>query len=111
MFNDIELAMQSLQLGYNRYRVHFIKTITFNQNVSTIFEKVSKPVFISQFAFVLLFVEFLFFHIFREIVSNLTWIIENDTKMNCILMLVHHIPRDMFVDLDETKSVDTSKVC
>jgi hypothetical protein len=51
------------------------------------------------------------FHIFREIVSNLTWIIENDTKMNCILMLVHHIPRDMFVDLDEIKYVDTSKVC
>ena len=109
MFNDTELAMQSLQLGYNRYRVHFIKTITFDQNVSTIFEKISKPVFISQFAFVLLFVEF--FLIFREIVSNLTWIIENDTKMNCILMLVHHIPRDMFVDLDEIKSVDTSKVC
>lgn len=43
--------------------------------------------------------------------SNLTWIIENDTKMNCILMLVHHIPRDMFVDLDEIKYVDTSKVC
>ncbi|CAB3988134.1 Phosphatidylinositol-glycan biosynthesis class X [Paramuricea clavata] len=46
----------------------------------------------------------------REIVSNLTWIIENDTKMNCILMLVHHIPRDMFVDLDEIRSVDTSKI-
>jgi hypothetical protein len=48
MFNDTELAMQ--QLGYNRYTMHFIKTITFDWlkvivlmkvNVSTIFEKVT----------------------------------------------------------------------
>ncbi len=47
----------------------------------------------------------------REIVSNVTWITKNyDTKINWALMLVHQIPREMFVDLDEIRSLDSSEV-
>ena len=43
--------------------------------------------------------------------SNVTWITKNYyTKINWALMLVHQIPREMFVDLDEIRSLDSSEV-
>ena len=42
----------------------------------------------------------------------MSWPIENyDTEVKCSLVLVCHIPRGFFIDLDEIRSQNASKVC
>ena len=56
---------------------------------------------------------FVFFFLLhhRDIVTNLQWLVASDqTDANCNILFVEHIPSEMFIDLDEIRSQNISKV-
>mgnify|MGYP002803970075 FL=1 len=47
----------------------------------------------------------------REIESIVSWIVKNnESKLDCSLLLVYHIPREMFVDFDEVRRLYSTKI-